>query len=485
MTDTVLVVDDSTFIVEGLVALLKRTYRAIPSFGGEECLQILLTETPSVIILDIMMEPMDGWETLSRIKDNPRTKHIPVLMFSAKQISFEEADAHRIRIDDFLTKPVSPKELLSAIARILERQDRKKHTLACWTARGIPPETIDQYLTLSSNLEIDTSLLSVMKKHLDHPSITDLRREELTSSVQVLEERIRGTESLIGKFFSDTGLSLPGDSDPVDLPPPADGIPPCPPPGTHPGEGTGTGDTGTIYAGNETEFPGEISPPSVQRSLPTGSGDPGTSAPAEQIPADVPLSAPAYGDEPSFAGDIPGNEQPQSGESPPAERSGIPPSAEYGFPGTGGDTAGGEPGVQPDPVSDHNPPGTVIPVPPSLPPQTVLVEPEEPVISGAGNSDDSGTGISSTLLIPASPSGSPGYPPATLSTEIPGQQQVSVQQPGAPHPESPAPLPATAAGRDAPGRKADMKSPGPVPPRDTGSSGKGLLAIILRLFFRG
>ncbi|MGA2917623.1 response regulator [Methanoregula sp.] len=244
MTDTVLVVDDSTFIVEGLVALLKKTYRAIPSFGGEECLQILLTEKPSVIILDIMMEPMDGWETLSRIKDNPRTRNIPVLMFSAKKISFEEAEAHRIRIDDFLTKPVNPKELLSAVARILERQDRKKRTLSCWTARGVPPEKIDEYLTLSSNSEIDTSLLAVMKKQLAHPSITELRREDLASSVLVLEERIRSTGSLIESFFHDTGISLPCDSDPPELPAAMIGTPPCETPSL-PREA----DTGNLPAG--------------------------------------------------------------------------------------------------------------------------------------------------------------------------------------------------------------------------------------------
>jgi len=216
MTDTVLVVDDSPFIVEGLVALLKKTYNAIPSSGGEECLRILRTEMPSVIILDIMMEPMDGWETLSRIREDPRTRHIPVLIFSAKKISFEEAEAYRIRIDDFMTKPVSPHEILSAVAGILERQNRKKRILVQWTARGLPREKIEEFLALSSNLEIDTSLLAALKKQLDHPPVTGTKREELISSVSVLEERIRGTESLIQSFFHETGMSLPYDADPVE-----------------------------------------------------------------------------------------------------------------------------------------------------------------------------------------------------------------------------------------------------------------------------
>ena len=98
--DTVLIVDDSSFIVEGLISFLKKKYRTLAAYGGAECLTVLARETPSVVILDIMMEPMDGWETLARIKENPKTRNIPVLMFSAKKISVEEAAEHSIRIDD-------------------------------------------------------------------------------------------------------------------------------------------------------------------------------------------------------------------------------------------------------------------------------------------------------------------------------------------------------------------------------------------------
>ena len=69
--DTVLIVDDSSFIVEGLIAFLKKKYLPLAAYGGAECLEILKRETPSVIILDIMMEPMDGWETLVPYQGEP------------------------------------------------------------------------------------------------------------------------------------------------------------------------------------------------------------------------------------------------------------------------------------------------------------------------------------------------------------------------------------------------------------------------------
>jgi two-component system, OmpR family, response regulator len=206
---TVLIVDDSTFIVEGLVAILRKSFRALPSFGGEECLAILRTEKPDIIVLDIMMEPMDGWETLSRIKENPATRHIPVLMFSAKKISPEEAEAHRIRIDDFLTKPVNPRDLVTAIEKILEREKQNKAILSVWSKAGIPRETIDEYLTWSSNLEVDLSLLAAMNKQLGHPTTSPVRRQDLEITIAMLGERIEKGRDAIKNFFESTGLSLP------------------------------------------------------------------------------------------------------------------------------------------------------------------------------------------------------------------------------------------------------------------------------------
>jgi CheY-like chemotaxis protein len=78
---TVLVVDDSPFIVDVFVTMLERGgYQAIAAYSGEEGLEILKTVAPDLILLDIMMEPMDGWETLENIKINPKTREIPVLM---------------------------------------------------------------------------------------------------------------------------------------------------------------------------------------------------------------------------------------------------------------------------------------------------------------------------------------------------------------------------------------------------------------------
>jgi two-component system, OmpR family, response regulator len=201
--DTILIVDDSSFIVEGLISFLKKQYRPIAAYGGAECLQILTRETPSVIILDIMMEPMDGWETLARIKENPATRHIPVLMFSAKKISPEEAEEHRIRIDDYITKPVSPKKIIEAIEKVLTRRDVNRRVVEIWKSAGIAQEKIDQYLSLESNLEVDLSLCQNMKIQYDiiHPE--DKNQEEFQGVITAIEDRIQQERGLIDSLVSE------------------------------------------------------------------------------------------------------------------------------------------------------------------------------------------------------------------------------------------------------------------------------------------
>ena len=88
MDETILVVDDSPFIVEGLATILSRKgYTPVSSLGGDECLKILRTIIPDLILLDIMMEPMDGWETLEKIRENPVTKRDPGTLCSRQRRS--------------------------------------------------------------------------------------------------------------------------------------------------------------------------------------------------------------------------------------------------------------------------------------------------------------------------------------------------------------------------------------------------------------
>jgi len=207
MNEKIMIVDDSPFIVDGLAAILNRKgYTPVPVHGGHECLETLQTEVPDLILLDIMMEPMDGWETLEKIKGNPATKDIPVLMFSAKKITPAEAQEHCVNIDDFVSKPVSPTQLLDSIQRIFSRRHDIQEAALAAQNKGLDPAVIDEYCALRKSIEVDKNLLVVLRSScgMDTPG-RDVPREDvevirkLDDKIYLAERRLREINDLLLK----------------------------------------------------------------------------------------------------------------------------------------------------------------------------------------------------------------------------------------------------------------------------------------------
>ncbi len=119
---TILVVDDTIANLDILVDLLA-DYDVIDAASGEDALEIASDEHVDLILLDIMMPGMDGYEVCSRLKSNDRTKDIPVIFITA--ITGEESieKAYDIGGADYVTKPFKPKELLSRVKKELRIQD--------------------------------------------------------------------------------------------------------------------------------------------------------------------------------------------------------------------------------------------------------------------------------------------------------------------------------------------------------------------------
>lgn len=195
MDDTILIVDDSPYVVDGLVALLKRKgFNPIATHGGDEALALLATTKPDLILLDIMMEPMDGWETLDHLKADPGTKDIPVLMFSAKKITPEEAQQHSLNIEDFVSKPVNPSQLLEAIQRVFTRRSTVKAEAEGAKVAGVETSIIDEYAALRKSIEVDRNLLCVLKKACDMSNVGREAPPEDLASIKKLEEKIQSDE---------------------------------------------------------------------------------------------------------------------------------------------------------------------------------------------------------------------------------------------------------------------------------------------------
>ena len=195
MDDSILIVDDSPYIVDGLVALLKRKgFKPIASHGGDEAISILSTIKPDLVLLDIMMEPMDGWETLMKIKANPETCDLPVLMFSAKKISPEEAQEHSLNIVDFVSKPVNPAQLLDSIKQIFERRNSVRIEAAMAKDAGLDAATITEYSALRKSIDVDRNLLGVLKNSCGVNRPGCVISEDDMQKINKLDQKIRTDE---------------------------------------------------------------------------------------------------------------------------------------------------------------------------------------------------------------------------------------------------------------------------------------------------
>jgi two-component system, OmpR family, response regulator len=193
--DSILIVDDSPYIVDGLVALLKRKgLKPIAAHGGDEAISLLTTNKPDLILLDIMMEPMDGWETLEKIKANPETNNIPVLMFSAKKITPEEAREHSLNIEDFVSKPVNPAHLLDSIKRIFERRSSVKQEAMVAKDAGQDVTIVGEYSALRKSIEVDRNLLAVLKNSSGMNIPGRVLPEDDLQAINKLDAKIRADE---------------------------------------------------------------------------------------------------------------------------------------------------------------------------------------------------------------------------------------------------------------------------------------------------
>jgi len=89
--------------------------------GGAEGLKMIHKEKPDLILLDLMMPDMDGWEVYQQIKADPKTRNIPVIVVTAKAQSIDKVlGLHIAKVDDYIAKPFSPAELLSSIEKVLQ-----------------------------------------------------------------------------------------------------------------------------------------------------------------------------------------------------------------------------------------------------------------------------------------------------------------------------------------------------------------------------
>jgi CheY-like chemotaxis protein len=121
MADKVLIVDDDleTLRLVGLM-LQRQGYDIVAASNGTQALGMARTEKPVVIILDIMMPDLDGYEVTRQLRKDPDTTNIPIILFTAKSQTEDKLVGYEAGADDYLTKPVHPAELTAKIKKLTD-----------------------------------------------------------------------------------------------------------------------------------------------------------------------------------------------------------------------------------------------------------------------------------------------------------------------------------------------------------------------------
>lgn len=116
---TILIVEDVELNRDLLIQLLEDHYRVIVAEDGETALARTVAEQPDLILMDLSLPGVDGWETTRRIKSDQHLRAIPVIALSAHAMPLHEQRARESGCDEFLTKPIDDTLLCSTLARYL------------------------------------------------------------------------------------------------------------------------------------------------------------------------------------------------------------------------------------------------------------------------------------------------------------------------------------------------------------------------------
>ena len=101
--------------------LSRKGYEVIGANGGREGLDKVRQNIPDLVLLDLMMPDLDGWDVYQQIKADDSTKEIPVIVVTAKAQSIDKVlGLHIAKVDDYISKPFSPQELVDSVEKILD-----------------------------------------------------------------------------------------------------------------------------------------------------------------------------------------------------------------------------------------------------------------------------------------------------------------------------------------------------------------------------
>ncbi|MDX1991489.1 MAG: response regulator [bacterium] len=200
MSEKILIVDDDIDSLKLIGLMLQRHgYEVIAASSGNQAISKTLSERPDLVILDVMMPDMNGYEVCRRLRANPDTQPIPIIMFTAKTLIDDKVAGFEAGADDYLTKPTHPAELASRVSTILQRTaSQRRKEVGRGTAIGL--------LGVKGGLGTTTLALNLgaaMKMAGENPVVTDFRLGCGSLGLYMGLPRAAGLAAVLGQSASE------------------------------------------------------------------------------------------------------------------------------------------------------------------------------------------------------------------------------------------------------------------------------------------
>jgi two-component system OmpR family response regulator len=186
--DTILIVDDEPAIREIFTIYLEMGgFKSLAVPGGKECLEQLKTQKPDLILLDLMMEPMDGWETLQAIRQDSSSGQIPVIIITGKQPTFGEILKYGGFIEDFIVKPVDFNVVSESFHCIIEKDRELSREMNRIKKEEQYPELLGEYTRFLRLVRVINNLI----KRLEDPQwAAKIPLKNMEEQLQLLHKKL-------------------------------------------------------------------------------------------------------------------------------------------------------------------------------------------------------------------------------------------------------------------------------------------------------
>jgi DNA-binding response OmpR family regulator len=170
MAQTILIVDDTLNVQNLLTEVLSnKGFNVLCASNGRDALIIIKKQTPDLILLDIMMPQMDGYEFITKLR---KTNDLPIIMITAKQHEQDIVKGFELGADDYICKPFKMSELLVRVQAVLKRTSRSLTSNSLLKVTPLSLDTVAKELRIDNQLVVLTlaelTLLGFLMKSVDH-----------------------------------------------------------------------------------------------------------------------------------------------------------------------------------------------------------------------------------------------------------------------------------------------------------------------------